>query len=141
MAFPYPYPGPIALYNNLPINANFYEPSQYFIEDITLGQTTTVTTTEDHNYVVGQQCRLIIPKQNATIQLNGKTGYVISISTSNSVVLNIDSVGYNNFETSSYRTQPQIVAIGDANSGLTNSLLSTNVSTNVPGSFINISPQ
>lgn len=141
MTFPYPYTGPIALYNNLPINADFYEPSKFFISAITLGETTTVTTTEDHNYVIGQLCRLLIPSANGTYQLNQQTGYVISIPASNSVVLKINSVGYDSFVTSSQPTQPQIVAIGDVNSGLTNSLLNTNTATNIPGSFINISPQ
>jgi len=140
MTFPYPYPGPVALYNNLPVETDFYEPSQFFISGITLGQTTTVTTAVDHNYVVGQQCRLLVLPQNGPVELNNQVGYVLSIPASNSVVLNINSVGYNTFVTSSYRQQPQIVAIGDVNSGLTNSLLTTNTQTNVPGSFINISP-
>jgi len=37
MTFPYPYTGPIALYNNLPIEPQYYQPSQFFISDITLG--------------------------------------------------------------------------------------------------------
>lgn len=140
MTFPYPYTGPIALYNNVPINSDFYQPSRFVISNITLGSTTVITATSDTNYVIGQLCRLIVPFQYGTRELNGQIGYVISLPSANSVELNIYSVGYSNFISSSYTTQPQIIAIGDVNTGRNNSLLVTNTQTNVPGSFINISP-
>jgi len=132
--------GPIALYNNLPINAQYYQPSQFFISGITLGSTTTVTTTVNHNYVLGQLCRLIIPQQFGCRQLNEQEGYVINIPAANEVVLNINSSGFDSFVSSSATTKPQILAIGDINSGQINAdVLSSNL-TYVPGSFINISP-
>jgi hypothetical protein len=140
MTFPYPYVGPISLYNNLPINANFYEPSQFFISDITNGITTLVTTTVDHNYSIGQLCRLIIPIANVERQLNEQSGYVISIPADNQVILDINSVGYDIFVTSSQPTQPQILAIGDGNSGNINASGNLITSTSIPGSYINISP-
>lgn len=140
MAFPYPYVGPIAAYNNLPIETQFYQPRFYFIEDVDLGQTTTVTTTEDHDYVIGQQCRLIIPPLNGCRQLDEKTGIVISIPASNQVVLNINSsMNVDPFVSSSANTQPQILAIGDVNTGQINTGRTNNL-TYIPGSFINISP-
>lgn len=142
MAFPYPYVGPIAAGNNYPINAQYYEPRLYFIDGISLGQTTTVTTTEDHDYVVGQQCRLIIPPTNGCIQLNEKQGTVINIPLANQVVLNIDSSqNVDQFQTSSAFTQPQILPIGDYNEGAINTQGRTNNITFIPGSFINISPE
>src|SRR4030095_1641329 len=139
MAFPYPYAGPIALYNNLPIEPQNYQPRQYFISEIDLGQTTTVTTSVDHDYVIGQECRLIIPLTNGSRQLNAKTGFVISIPAANQVVLEINSaVNIDAFVTTSLNNQPQILAIGDINTGQTNSGPS-NVTTYIPGSFINIS--
>lgn len=140
MVFPYPYTGPIAAYNNLPIEPQFYQPRFYFIDDISLGQTTTVTTTEDHDYVIGQQCRLIIPPLNGCRQLDEKTGIVISIPSSNQVVLNINSsMNVDPFVSSSAKTQPQILAIGDVNTGQINTGRTNNL-TYIPGSFINISP-
>lgn len=140
MAFPYPYTGPIALYNNLPIEPQNYQPRMFFISAITLGQTTTVTTTEDHDYVVNQECRLIIPATNGCRQLNEKTGFVISIPAPDQVVLNINSsMNVDPFVTSIAKTQPQILAIGDVNTGQINSGRTNNL-TYVPGSFINISP-
>ena len=141
MAFPYPYVGPIALYNNLPIEPQNYKPRFFFISSITLGQTTTVTTTADQDYVIGQECRLIIPPTNGCRQLNEKKGFVISIPSSTQVVLNIDSSrNVDPFQTSSATTQPQILAIGDVNTGAINKGKTCNV-TYIPGSFINISPQ
>lgn len=133
--------GPIAPYSNVPINAQYYQPSKFFISDITLGQTTTVTTTEDNNYVIGQTCRLIIPYSSGCRQLNEVQGVVIDIPTSDEVILNIDSSqNVDPFTVSSSPTQPQILAIGDVNSGQINLNGSQNITTYIPGSFIDISP-
>lgn len=140
MAFPYPIVGPIAPYINLPIQPQFYKPSRFVISDIELGQTTTITTTEDMNYVIGQQIRLLIPPSFGSIQLNGKDGFVIEIPQDDQVVVTIDSsVDVNAFIDSDETTQAQIIAIGDINQGVEN-LGRTNNTTFVPGSFINISP-
>ena len=112
----------------------------YFIEDVTLGAQTTVTTTEDHDYVIGQLVRLLIPPQFGCRQLNGQTGFVISIPASDQVVLDIYSAGGDAFQSSSAANQPQILAIGDTNSGQINSNGRSPTLTYVPGSFINISP-
>ncbi len=140
MQFVHSISGPIALYNNVPINAQYFQPSQFFISTITLGQTTIITTTINHNYVVGQLVRLIVPEQNGTYQLNEQSGLVISIPNTNQVELNIDSTFYNFFQTSTYPTQPQIVAIGDLNSGKINNNGNLQTGTFIPGSFQNISP-
>lgn len=139
MAFPYPYVGPIAPFNNLPIEPQNYQPRSFFISNIALGQSTTVTTTVNHDYIVGQQCRLIIPPVNGCRQLNEQVGFVTSIPASNQVVLSINSsVNVDSFVTSSAKTQPQILAVGDVNTGQTNTGRSGNL-TFIPGSFINIS--
>ena len=141
MAFPYPYTGPIALGNNFPINSQYYAPQMFFISNISLGPTTEVTTTVDHDYVIGQECRLIIPQLNGSYQLNEKTGLVISIPSPNQVILDIDSSqNVSQFQTSTSKTQPQILAIGDINTGSINSQGRSNNRTFIPGSFINISP-
>lgn len=132
--------GPVPAYSNVAVNPQYYAPRQFFISAITLGQTTLVTTSADHNYVIGQLTRLIIPQFNHTRQLNEQLGMVISIPNTNQVVLAINSVGYDPFVTSTYPTQPQILAIGDINSGDINSSGNVNEGTFIPGSFINISP-
>src|SRR6185436_2925438 len=107
---------------------------------ITLGPTTLVTTTTDCNYVIGQLVRFIIPQANGTRQLNEHTGYVIDIPSANQVTVKIDSSSYDLFQTSTQPTQPQILAIGNINSGNINSSGNVNLGTYVPGSFLNISP-
>lgn len=140
MVFPYPYVGPIAPYNNVPIAPQNYQPSRFLISAIGLGKTTTITTTADMNYVVGQSVRLLIPSTFGSIQLNGITGLVLSLPASNQALLDIDSSGANAFIASSATTKAQIIAIGDVNYGNINSSGRVNNITYVPGSFINISP-
>lgn len=132
--------GPIAPYNNVPIQPQYYQPRAYFIEDITLGATTLVQTTEYHDYVIGNQVRFIIPPESGCRELNGKSGYVISVPSDNEIEVDIDSNGGNAFTSSSAANQPQVLAIGDINSGQVNASRSSQA-TYVPGSFINISPQ
>lgn len=131
---------PIPAYQNLPIEAQYYKPSRFVISAITLGQTTIVTTTIDMNYVIGQLVRFIIPPSFGTRQLNEQEGYVIAIPASNQVEVDISSAFMDNFISSSATTQAQILAIGDVNSGVTNSNGRTQNGTFIPGSFINISP-
>jgi hypothetical protein len=129
---------PIPLYANVPIQSNYYKPSKFFISNITLGQTTVVTTSKAHNYVIGQEVRVLIPNTFGTRQLNEQSGYVISIPSSTQVEVNINSSQYNSFTSSTATTQPQIMAIGEVNYGdiSLNGLLPIDV----PGSFQNISP-
>ena len=131
---------PIPAYANVPIQPEFYQPSQFFISAITLGQTTTVTTTTDNNYVIGQEVRLIIPPSFGCRQLNQKTGFVLSIPASNQVVLNIYSLGGDPFISSSATSKAQILAIGDINSGQINSNGIISSINYISGSFLNISP-
>lgn len=135
-----PFPGPQSLYQNPPIEPQFYAPSQFIISAIALGTTTLVTTTIDHNYVVTQQCRLVIPNGYGCTQLNELSGYVIAVPALNQVLLDINSQHANSFIAASLRQQPQIMAIGDVNTGPINANGPQNVQTFISGSFINISP-
>lgn len=136
----YPIPGPVPLYNNPPMQPQYYQPSRFVISALSIGVTTTVTTSVDHNYVVGQQVRLLIPPAAQSIQLNETSSIVISIPATNQVVLNLNSTGANTFVAVSSGTKPQILAIGDVNSGQINSSGPMSETIYVPGSFINISP-
>jgi NOL1/NOP2/fmu family ribosome biogenesis protein len=88
---------PIPAYSNPTIAPQFYQPSVFFISAVTLGNTTTITTTENHNYVIGQIVRLIIPKSYGSYQLNEQQGYVISIPAANQVEVTINSMDANTF--------------------------------------------
>jgi len=134
---------PIPAYQNLPPEPEFYVPRRFVIEGITLGVTTIVTTTEDHNYVIGQECRLLIPSPFGSYQLNEVKGNVISIPADDQVELSIDSSRNVDAYIASSVTYPcvaQIVAIGDFNSGAINANGRIENITYIPGSFRNISP-
>ena len=131
--------GPLALFANFPIQPQNFQPSQFFITAISMGQATTVTTSVNNNYVIGQLCRLLIPITNGCRELNEVTGYVINIPLPNQVVLNINSQGITPFMSSSSPTQPQIVAVGEVNTGDINANGRSPTATFIPGSFINIS--
>jgi hypothetical protein len=127
-------------YNNPPINPQYYAPNFFFISTIALGQTTLITATKNMNYAIGQLCRLIIPPSFGCRQLNEQQGFVLSIPNPNQVELSIDSSQNVDLFTSSIATtQPQILPVGDVNTGALNN--NGNVTqTFIPGSFIDISP-
>ena len=143
--------GPIAPYSNVPIAPQNFQPSQFDITAITYGTTTTVTMSNSTNnvppnYVVGQEIRLTIPPAYGARQLNGKSGFVVSLPSSTQVEVAINSIGTDTFIASptfipsQSQTMPQIVAIGNIANGQINSNARVNLGTFIPGSFQNISP-
>lgn len=110
-----------------------YFPGTSFISAIDLGTTTTVHTTDAHNFVVGQEVAFRIPTIWGTSQLNSLPntivpgspiyGYVISVTDYNTVVVNINSSTYTAFNSNQLFASftgeffPQIVAVGDVNTG------------------------
>lgn len=110
-----------------------YFPGQSFISAITLGTTTTIDTTDAHNFVVGQEVAFRIPQEWGTVQLNSLPntlvpgspvyGYVVAVTDYNTVIVNIDSSAYTAFSSNPTvasvvgLSYPQIVAVGDVNSG------------------------
>lgn len=110
-----------------------YFPGTTFISAITTGTTTTIDTTDAHNFVVGQEVAFRIPQSWGTVQLNSLPntlvpgspvyGYVISVTDYNTVVVNIDSSAYTAFNSNQTvasvpgLSYPQIVAVGDVNTG------------------------
>lgn len=133
--------GPLAPEANPPINPQFYQPSVFNIFFITNGVTTLVSTIGNHNFVIGQLVRLLVSEVYKAYQFNEKEAYVISIPNPNEVVLLLDSSNFNTYVTNFFSgtTQPQIFAVGDVNTGVTNTGRSGN-GTFIPGSFIDISP-
>jgi hypothetical protein len=110
-----------------------YFPGTTVISNITLGATTTVDTTDAHNFVVGQEVAFRIPNQWGTVELNSLPntltpgspvyGYVIAVTDYNTVVVNINSSAMTPFNVNqpianvSGLSFPQIVAVGDVNTG------------------------
>lgn len=110
-----------------------YFPGTSVISAITTGTTTTIDTTSAHNFVVGQEVAFRIPTIWGTYQLNSLPntqipgspiyGYVVSVTDYNTVVVNINSSSYTAFNSNqsfaSFTGEffPQIVAVGDVNTG------------------------
>jgi hypothetical protein len=132
---------PIPAFQNVPIAPQYFAPSRFVITAVTLGMTTLITTSVNHNYVINQLVRLIIPNTYGCRQLNEQTGYVISIPAANQVQLDINSIGIDPFVTSTQTTQPQILAVGDKNNGAINDDGRSYLKPFIPGSFRNISPK
>lgn len=143
--------GPIAPYNNVPIQPQYYQPSQFEITNLTYGLTTIVTMADgtndvSPNYVVGQLVRLLLPPKYGASQLNIKIGYVLSLPSASSVEVGINSmitdpfIATPTFLPNENETPPQIIAIGDVNTGALNANGRNSTGTFIPGSFVDISP-
>jgi len=149
MSFPFPFPGPIAPETNPPIEPLWFLPSNFTIASITNGVTTTVTTAPStsapsiNNFVIGQLVRFTIPMTYGIQELNGISGYVISVAPPDQFTVDINSVAFSSFIPSPIYgpTPPQVAAIGDTNSGPTNASGRSNQQTFISGSFINVSPE
>jgi hypothetical protein len=110
-----------------------YLPGTNFISAITTGSTTTIKTTTNHNYEVGQEVAFRIPSAWGTTQLNSLPnttipgspiyGYVTSITDNLTFVVNINSSSYTAYTTAVAvanvpgLTWPQVTAVGDVNTG------------------------
>jgi hypothetical protein len=112
---------------------NLYFPGVNIVSFITTGTTTTIKTTTQHNFVVGQEVAFRIPSVWGTTQLNSLPnslipgspiyGYVVTVTDSLTFVVNINSTGYTAFNPNqtfaSYPGEkfPQVLAVGDVNTG------------------------
>lgn len=134
--------GPIAPENNPAIHPDWFAPRLYSIAAISQGINTTITTEEEHDYVVGQTVRTIIPSFYGMRELNGVISNIISIPSATTFVIPIDSLQFNAFipDPSYGPNLPYVVAIGDVNSGYISSTGRTVPFVGILGSFINISP-
>lgn len=137
-----PITGPIPPYQNMPIRADFYKPRRFDISNIILGQTTSVFSSSDMDYEIGQLIRLIIPQSFGSYQLNEKKGYVIQIPSLNEVIVEIDSsMNVDAFIYSPGFVNAQILPVGDINTGAINESGRSPIKNYIPGSFRNISPR
>lgn len=113
-----------------------YAPGVSFISAVSTGTTTTITTTAPHNLVVGSEVAFAIPSTWGITQLDSYIpgsstipgspiyGYVVSVSSSTQVVVNINSTGFTAYANNPTVAQtlaglsfPQMIAVGDVNTG------------------------
>lgn len=67
------------------------EPRARYIVDLTLGASTTVKTSVDHGYAVGQYITLSVPASFGSSEISGQSGRISAISSANEFVVDIDS--------------------------------------------------
>ena len=135
----------IAPQRNPPINPQYYKPKRFVIQNIVLGKDTLITFTTQHDYVVGQLVRVLIPQVYGCRQLNKQQAYVFAIPTPTQILINFNSLVGDPFIAIPplSRDLPQVVPIGDVNTGYISSN-GPNVTLDqlgISGSFKNISPQ
>ena len=75
---------------------NEFVPNVVLIDDITQGQTTLVTFTTNHNFVVNEYISLRVSRPYGMVEINNKRGKVLAI-TDDTVTLDIDSSNYTPF--------------------------------------------
>lgn len=115
---------------------DLYVPYGTLVTAVSAGATTTVTTSLNHGFVVGQEVFFVFPQVTSSVwgmqQLDSQyvlntTGvpqqaYVTAV-TSNSITVNVNSTGFTAFayptsaQAAAGLTFPQVLAIGDSNSG------------------------
>lgn len=138
--------------------SNLYVPQASNITAIATGTTTTITTAINHSFVVGQEVFFVIPQVSTTAwgttQLDTFTyntanvvpqqAYVTSVPAANQIVVNVNSTGFTAFAfpTSAQAalgiTFPQVLAIGDQNSGQLNAVTPLPIvppAITIPGAF------
>jgi len=120
---------------------DLYVPFGNIITGITTGTTTTISTSVNHSFVVGQEVFFVIPQTTfvnttpvwGTTQLDSlsvvtttgvpQQAYIVSITNANTFVVNVNSTGFGAFtyptsaEAALGITFPQVLAIGDQNTG------------------------
>lgn len=140
--------GPQAPESNPPIEPQYFQPSEFVITAITFGPQTVVTVAispfgVNNNYVIGQLVRFVISETYGTYQLNGKVAYVTALPALNQIQVNINTTqNYNAFVSApSYGpTKPQLIPVGDVNTGQINAMGRIGNGITIPGAFINTSP-
>lgn len=117
--------------------ATSYIPLNVEVSNITQAANASVTTDSAHYYVVGQLVRFHVPKPYGMEELNEKLAQVLTVPTTTSFTVNVDSRGFTAFIPSP--TYPgnmaaQVSAVGDVNNA---SRTTTSNGLTVSGAFIN----
>jgi len=108
----------------IPFNPRYYPPARRIV-DIVQGASTVIALNVTHNYVVGQQVRIMMPAGWGMPQINGLLGTITAIGTAvststNTITVNIDSTGFTAFAwpTSAVSALgigvPEVVPVGEA---------------------------
>lgn len=98
---------------------NIWTPSRNYITAITKASSAVVTMSVTHNYIVGQYITFEVPSAFGMVEMNGLTGLVTAINTTNNTItVNINSSAFTTFAFPASTAVPvtfaQTVPAGDA---------------------------
>ena len=128
-------------YNLGLFNSGTYTPFACDVTAVTTGETTTITTSQDHSFVVGNLVQFFIPSQWGMTQLDQRKGLVLAVPSATEIEVEIDSREFSSFTTPASPTQPaQVLSAGDRNYGDLSPGGIPVIPQTVPGSFINVAP-
>ena len=134
---------PLNRYNLGLFNSGTYTPGNNDVTSVTQANPATVTTTNPHGYVFGQEVQFLIPQPWGMRQLDRLKGYVLSVPTTTTFTVNIDTTFFDTFVTPTtppYVQAAQVAAIGDLNVGTLAPGGVLPLPQAVPGAFINTPP-
>lgn len=101
--------------------ASRYYPRNRYITGITAASSAVITMSVTHGFTVGQLVRVVVPSVFGMTEINGLTGTVTAISTTNNTItVNIDSSGFTAFAFPTSATAAagitfaQVVPVGEA---------------------------
>ena len=103
-------------------NPNF-QPALRLITALTIAENATVTTSFDHDYLIGLIVRILVPNEFGMIQVNKEVGTIIEVPTDDTFVIDIDTRGFDTFivpdpEEWFINEFPSVVPVGEINSSL-----------------------
>lgn len=99
-----------------------YQPAMRVIANITNAVIATITTTFDHQYIVGLKVRIDVPPSGGMIQANQLVGTILTIPTLTTFTIDIDTTTFDAFVLPSGNLpyqDSQVVPIGEINELLT----------------------
>ncbi len=100
-----------------------FQPAMRLITALTLAENASVTTSFDHDYLVGLVVRLLVPSEFGMIQVNQEVGTIIDVPTATSFIIDIDTRGFDTFivpapEPWYINDFPSVIPVGEVNSSL-----------------------
>lgn len=122
------FPGPQPEFTNPIIEPTHFSPRVFIIAGVIKGLTSTIITTEEHDFVEGQRIRIRMPQPYGMDQIDNEEGFILEISSSIGIVIDLDTRGYDDFVATPLfvSTSPQVFVV-------------TNLNFNREGEFENIS--
>ncbi len=123
-----------------------FVPSPYSatITNISIVNSSHALVTANNSFHLGNPIQFI--DVGGMTQINTKVGTITAVSSTDFTVA-IDTTSFSAYTSGGIanlflypQSKAQIIAIGDINSGINNSTGTVNLGTDIPGSFINISP-